>query len=105
MLDRGMKSRTGMIWRALMTKTNIVITFYPIIENSGDPAFANARFSGQQHDLSIPLSYLLPAIEQKCDFLLASYKWCLSSCARLEPCLGSAFTDDAPGPHSITKAF
>ena len=77
-----------------------------VAKGAHEAGFADTWFAGEQHDLRLALLRLLPAIQQKREFLVApDQRSRQRSVLGIEPTLGRPFADDAPCPNGSRKAL
>jgi hypothetical protein len=77
-----------------------------VAQGPHEAGFADAWFAAEQDDPALALLRLLPAVQQKGEFLVApDERRRRRSMLGVEPTLGRPLTDDVPRPHGSRKTL
>ena len=96
----GMERRTEMAQGGVRHARELVA------QGPHEAGFADAWFAAEQDDLSLSLFRLLPAVQEKCEFVVApDQRGRRHSVLGVEPALGRPLADDEPCPHRSRKTL
>ena len=77
-----------------------------VAQGPHEAGFADAWFAAEQNDPALALLRLLPAVQQKGEFLVApDQRGRRRSVLGVEPALGRPLADDVPRPHGFRKTL
>ena len=89
-----------------MTQGSVRLVCELVAKGPHETGFADTWFAGEQDDLALALLRLLPAVQQKGEFLVApDQRRRRRSMLGIEPALGRPLADDVPRPHRFRKTL
>ncbi len=72
LLDHRLERTVAVIGQALVAQQAVRAVFQPLAQALDDARLADAGLAGQQHDVALAVTGLLPALEQQGDLVLAA---------------------------------
>src|SRR4029077_1303011 len=100
------KCAVGMLWRAEIAQSGLWLGSNSFQQRSRQSRFADARFTGQQYDLTFAGLRLRPAPQQQFEFFFASDEFSQSTSVQsLEPALDGCRSQRSPSLHRPRDAL
>src|SRR5689334_3903534 len=73
--DDRVKGTIGMVGRAEVSQPGMRLMCHVFENRRGEPRFADSRFPGNEHDLTLPLLCPLPASLKELDLVFPTNQW------------------------------